>query len=270
MPWRGSRPEIGGRADASPVSRPPWNGAFAARAAISGRWERSALWTARARSAPRTATWTCSAQTSWRRAIVAVLREGAVVADAAVQLAQHRGERVQPRRREGHFARRARREVPAARRESRDGLPHRRRRPDDDLELGGGQLECEPRVAAEPVQHLDGPRDQVERARVEEHDLLLDSQGGWRCRVEDRAQAVLVCRSGGAEREARHDAHLHPPRRLSTPVGHLDARGRGAAAGAGPRTRVLDLCTGSGASRSRRRRRGPERSWPSTCRDGRC
>ena len=36
MPWRGSCSAIFGRIEASPVSRPPWNGALAASAAITG------------------------------------------------------------------------------------------------------------------------------------------------------------------------------------------------------------------------------------------
>ncbi len=41
--WRGSSPLMSGRTEAKPVSRPAWNGAFAARAASSGRYPRSAL-----------------------------------------------------------------------------------------------------------------------------------------------------------------------------------------------------------------------------------
>ena len=43
MPWRGSCSAIFGRIDASPVSRPPWNGALAASAAITGSHGRRPL-----------------------------------------------------------------------------------------------------------------------------------------------------------------------------------------------------------------------------------
>ena len=43
IPWRGSCSAIFGRIDASPVSRPPWNGALAASAATSGSHGRRPL-----------------------------------------------------------------------------------------------------------------------------------------------------------------------------------------------------------------------------------
>ena len=43
IPWRGSSSAIFGRIEAMPVSRPPWNGALAASAAITGSHGRRPL-----------------------------------------------------------------------------------------------------------------------------------------------------------------------------------------------------------------------------------
>ena len=116
-----------------------------------------------------------------------VLGDRAVVARPGVELALLGRERVQPGPCEQDVAADPGGEVQTAAGERRDRLPDRRGRPDDDLEVRRGQLEREARVATEAAEQLDAARREVERRRIEEHDLLLDPDRRRGRLVEGRA-----------------------------------------------------------------------------------
>ena len=88
---------------------------------------------------------------------------------------------------------------------------HRGVRLGDDLELGGRHLELEARVPGKRGDDLDRPGCEVERAGVEQHQLLLEAHGAVHRRVERGPQA-----GRGGERIG-HDRGegRRPPRRSS-------------------------------------------------------
>ena len=107
------------------------------------------------RSAPGTATWTCSPQTSWRRATGPNSRR--VWSYTGPRLSSPPARRTgAPRLRRRRSATRRRPRGRGARRGAPGGRPHRRRRRADELNLGRGQLALEPRVAVDGGQDLAG------------------------------------------------------------------------------------------------------------------
>ncbi len=138
------------------MSRPPCSGALAASAARSGRWERSALWTASARSAPRTATCTWSPNTSWRGST----QGNSAIRSRVLRVVDERalgvGERVRARAREPRPAGDAGGERAAGAVELVAGLGDRGAHRRGGLDLRGGQLRAHRDDVAELGAHARG------------------------------------------------------------------------------------------------------------------
>ncbi len=96
------------------------------------------------------------------------------VARAGVERPQAGGERMRSRRRHPQAVADAGHEVGARPGELASGGAHGSVRLGHDLELGGRHLELEACVAAERADHLGRPRREIERAGVEQHQLLLE------------------------------------------------------------------------------------------------
>ena len=135
------------------------------------------------------------------------LRGQRVVARAAVQLAERGGEGMHAGARDEPAAVERRQEV-AARlaqdvRGAADGPPRRR----DRLDLGGDELGLEAGVDRERDERLVALRRQVQRARVQQHELLLDADRRSARGVEPRAHRRSVERGDGAV-DGRLEGHV--------------------------------------------------------------
>src|SRR5205085_2418617 len=73
-----------------------------------------------------------------------------------------------------------------------DGDGDRRARRREELDLRGRELELVARVGAERAQELGRPRRELERLRVEQHELLLDPHGERGGAVETLAEGCGV------------------------------------------------------------------------------
>ena len=200
----------------------------------------------------------------------------------ALVLAEHarpaRRRDARPRRRSGPGRRRRATSAARPSRQRGGGGADRRRRRREDLDLRGGQLALEARVAAGGREDPLGHRREVERLRVEDQDLLLEPDRQARtARRRPRAgrppSAAREGRRTGSSVCARAPQDSRGPVRLLTAPGvhrpdqrHLDA-GRGAAR-AGPaagRRAAGPLHGHAGRWRCGRRCACAPRPPPSTC-----
>ena len=229
MPWRGSTSQSFGRTEASPRRPPPgrgrWRPARRATAGVSAaRWPPPG--TVR-RRAPRRARGAAAQAARCRPAVL--LGQGDVALGAG-QGRRHGRDGVGARGRQARPAVERRDEVGSAARE----LPHRGRdigrHRAADLDLPGGQLAREARVATHGRQRLLGHRCQVEAARLEQQQLLLEADGPRLDAREALAQGVDVQRRRlhparrRVERQRIGPQGRHPGRRPRPPAGQNGCR----------------------------------------------
>ncbi len=136
-----------------------------------------------------------------------VLRGELPIAGRAVQLAERGGERMRAGSRDQRTAV-ERGEQVAARgaqhlRGVADGATGRRHR----LDLRGDELGLEAAVARERRERQLDARREVQRARIEQHELLLDPDRGGARGVEDGTQRLRVERGSG-EVDGRLEGHV--------------------------------------------------------------
>ena len=192
-PWRGSRLPMCGRTDAIPVSR-----AGVHRRVRRQRGDERQLAAQRVvdrerASAPRTATCTCSAETSWARARRRSARRSGRTAHRGLarRAARRTGARPRPRT---AGRRRPRPAGPAAPRRARHRVAGGRGGGRTISSCAAGSSSVNRPSAADAglpaAQRLARPGREVERRRVEEHQLLLDPDGQGRRGVEAGPQGV--------------------------------------------------------------------------------